>query len=57
MNNYNVKPAFKGYRGYPEVICVSINEEIVHGIPSTKKLIEDGDIVSVDIGIEYKGFF
>lgn len=57
MSKYNVKPAFKGYRGYPEVICVSINEEIVHGIPSTKKIIKDGDIVSVDIGIEYKGFF
>jgi methionyl aminopeptidase len=57
MSKYNVKPAFKGYRGYPEVICVSINEEIVHGIPSTKKIIKDGDVVSVDIGIEYKGFF
>jgi len=57
MSKYKVKPAFKGYRGYPEVICVSINEEIVHGIPSTKKIIKDGDIVSVDIGIEYKGFF
>lgn len=57
MENYNVKPAFKGYRRYPEVICVSINEEIVHGIPSKNKYIRSGDIVSIDIGIEYNGFF
>lgn len=57
MKDYDVKPAFKGYRGYPEVICVSVNEEVVHGIPSKNKYIKSGDIVSIDIGIEYKGFF
>ncbi|HOJ93058.1 MAG TPA: type I methionyl aminopeptidase [Dictyoglomaceae bacterium] len=57
MKEYKVKPAFKGYKGYPDVICISINEEIVHGIPSQKKVIKDGDIVSIDNGIEYEGFF
>lgn len=57
MKEYKVKPAFKGYRGYPEVICVSINEEIVHGIPHKNKYIKSGDIISIDIGIEYEGFF
>ncbi|MCX7846166.1 MAG: type I methionyl aminopeptidase [Dictyoglomaceae bacterium] len=54
---YGAKPAFKGYRGYPEVICVSINEEIVHGIPKKNKKLKNGDIVSIDIGLEYKGFY
>jgi len=52
----NVKPAFKGYRGYPACVCVSINEEVVHGIPGPK-MIKDGDIVSLDIGIIHNGFF
>ncbi len=50
------RPAFKGYRGYPASVCVSINEEVVHGIPG-ERILEEGDIVSVDIGVEYKGFF
>lgn len=48
-------PAFKGYRGFPASICASINEEIVHGIPSKRKLAE-GDILSVDIGVRYQGY-
>ncbi len=48
-------PVFKGYRGYPKSICTSINEEIVHGIPSQRKL-RDGDILSVDIGVEYNKY-
>lgn len=52
----NVKPAFKGYRGYPSCVCISINEEVVHGIPSERKL-NDGDIVSLDVGIIYKGYY
>ncbi|MFA4842709.1 MAG: type I methionyl aminopeptidase [Candidatus Omnitrophota bacterium] len=52
----NVMPAFKGYKGYPAVICTSVNEEIVHGIPSARKL-KSGDIVSLDLGINYQGFF
>lgn len=50
-------PAFKGYRGYPASLCVSINEQVVHGIPSKKVIIKDGDIVSVDFGVNYKGYF
>ena len=53
----NAKPAFKGYRGFPGTLCVSVNEEVVHGIPSRKKKLKGGDIVSVDFGTEYKGFF
>jgi len=48
--------AFKGYRGYPANICASVNEEVVHGIPSERKL-KEGDIVSVDIGVKYKGYY
>jgi len=51
----NAKPAFKGYMGYPASLCVSVNEEIVHGIPSDR-VIKEGDVVSVDFGAIYKGF-
>jgi len=53
---YGVKPAFKGYQGFPAVLCTSINEEIVHSAPSKRRLME-GDIVSLDLGILYKGFY
>lgn len=49
-------PSFKGYMGYPASICISINSEVVHGIPSKKKIILDGDIVSIDFGIVHKGY-
>lgn len=49
-------PAFKGYRGFPSVICTSVNEEIVHGIPGQRQ-IKEGDIISLDLGINYRGFF
>lgn len=49
-------PSFKGYNGYPGSICVSINSEVVHGIPSRKRKIYEGDIVSIDIGAIYKGY-
>ena len=52
-----MEPAFKGYSGYPASICVSINDEVIHGIPSTNRVISDGDVVSVDLGIKYKGLF
>ncbi|WP_446008773.1 type I methionyl aminopeptidase [Candidatus Electrothrix sp.] len=51
------KPAFLGYRGFPASLCVSINEQIVHGIPSKKVKVRDGDIVSVDFGVIYNGFY
>jgi len=50
-------PAFKGYRGYPASICVSINEQVVHGIPSTAVILKDGDIVSIDMGVLLDGFY
>jgi len=53
----NAQPAFKGYRGYPKSLCVSINEQVVHGIPSKKVVLREGDIVSIDFGVQYKGFF
>lgn len=51
------EPAFKGYRGFPASLCVSINEEVVHGIPSGKVILKEGDIASVDFGVKYKNFF
>jgi methionyl aminopeptidase len=51
-----VKPAFKNYRGYPRSICISINDEIVHGIPTHRRL-RDGDLVSIDFGVRYDGYF
>jgi methionyl aminopeptidase len=53
----NAVPAFKGYRGFPGSLCVSINEEVVHGIPSRKRKLKKGDIVSVDFGTLYKGYY
>lgn len=51
------KPAFKGYRGFPGSLCVSVNEEVVHGIPSRKKKLKKGDIISIDFGVLFKGFY
>lgn len=48
-------PSFLNYEGYPASICISVNDEVVHGIPSRRKL-KDGDVVSIDIGVEYKGY-
>ena len=50
------KPAFKGLYGFPGSICTSINDEIVHGIPSRKRVLREGDIVSIDVGVGYRGF-
>lgn len=49
--------AFKGFSGYPASVCVSVNDEIIHGIPSEDRVLQEGDLVSVDLGIKYKGFF
>ncbi len=51
------KPAFKGYKGFPANVCVSINNEVVHGIPSNRREVKSGDIVSIDIGVIYDGYF
>jgi methionyl aminopeptidase len=49
------QPAFLGYYGFPDVLCVSVNDEVVHGIPNSKKIIQNGDIVSMDFGVVYQG--
>jgi len=57
MKELGAKPAFKGYYDYPCVLCTSINEEIVHGIPSEKRTLKAGDIVSVDCGVVVDGYY
>jgi methionyl aminopeptidase len=57
MKELGAKPAFKGYNDYPCVLCTSINEEIVHGIPSEKRVLKAGDIVSIDCGVVVEGFY
>lgn len=56
IRSYNCIPSFKNYEGYPASICVSVNDEVVHGIPSEKHILQDGDIVSLDAGVIYKGY-
>lgn len=53
---HKMKPTFKGYGGFPAAACVSVNEEIIHGIPSERRILKEGDIVSVDIGGTYHGY-
>ncbi|MDI3328213.1 MAG: type I methionyl aminopeptidase [Alicyclobacillaceae bacterium] len=55
IRKHGAVPSFKGYHGYPASICVSVNEELVHGIPG-KRVLEEGDIVSIDIGASYHGY-
>ncbi|MBF0532098.1 MAG: type I methionyl aminopeptidase [Candidatus Omnitrophica bacterium] len=57
MAQQGVKAAFKGYRGYPGYVCISINDEVVHGIPNEQRRIQTGDIVSLDMGIVYQGYY
>jgi methionyl aminopeptidase len=52
----DAKPSFKGYRGFPASICASINQEVVHGIPSKKRVLQEGEIIAIDVGATYKGF-
>ena len=52
----NASATFRGYNGFPEAVCISLNDEVIHGIPSRKRKIADGDVVSVDIGATYKGY-
>ena len=51
------KPAFKGLYGFPASACISVNEEIVHGIPSAKRVIKAGDLVKLDVGVQFEGYF
>jgi methionyl aminopeptidase len=54
---HRARPAFKGYRGYPGSVCTSINQEVVHGIPSPSRRVKEGDILSMDFGVELNGYF
>ena len=56
MKEAGVVPAFKGYRGYPACACVSVNEEVIHGMPGSRA-IKDGDVVGIDIGLIHKGYY
>ena len=57
MKELGAVAAFKGYRGYPCVLCTSLNEEVVHGIPSKSRVLRDGDIVSIDCGVVVNGYY
>jgi len=50
-------PAFKGYHGYPATICASVNEEVIHGIPSGRRILNEGDVISIDVGASLDGYF
>ncbi|MCI8327095.1 MAG: type I methionyl aminopeptidase [Lachnospiraceae bacterium] len=56
IRSYGCVPSFKNYQGYPASVCVSVNDEVVHGIPNKKHRLQEGDIVSLDIGLIYKGY-
>ena len=51
------QPAFKGYRGFPASLCISVNDQVVHGIPSPKRVLKNGDIVGLDFGVIYNGYY
>src|ERR1700685_2997047 len=57
IKELGAKPAFKGYYNYPFLLCTSVNEEIVHGIPSEKRVLRAGDIVSIDCGVVLDGYY
>jgi methionyl aminopeptidase len=50
-------PAFKGYHGYPATICASVNDEVIHGIPSGQRVLQQGDVISIDVGASLEGYF
>ena len=56
MSKYNATSCFLGYRGFPANICASINSELVHGIPRKDRILKQGDIISIDVGVRYRGF-
>lgn len=56
IRSYGCVPSFLNYNGYPASVCVSVNDEVVHGIPTDKRVIKEGDIVSLDVGVIYKGY-
>jgi methionyl aminopeptidase len=57
IHKKKARPAFKGYRGFPACLCISVNEEVVHGIPSPKRVLKKGDVVGLDFGVVYDGYY
>jgi methionyl aminopeptidase len=57
IRSRGARPAFKGYRGFPATVCISINEEVVHGIPSAQRYVKEGDIVGLDLGCIVEGYY
>ena len=57
IRSRGARPAFKGYRGFPATVCISINEEVVHGIPSARRYVKEGDIVGLDLGCIVEGYY
>lgn len=57
IRSHGAVPGFLGYNGFPNTLCISVNEQVVHGIPSSKVVLKDGDVVSVDCGTFMKGFY
>ena len=57
IKKFNAKSAFLGYNGFPEVVCISINDTVIHGIPKNNIYLKDGDIVSIDVGVNFNGYF
>jgi methionyl aminopeptidase len=57
IKELGAKPAFKGYHGFPACVCISVNQEVVHGIPSPKRVLKEGDIVGLDFGVVYDGWY
>lgn len=57
ISKYNAQPAFNGYKGYPATLCTSVNNKVVHTIPSKEEILKNGDIIGLDLGIKYKGLF
>jgi methionyl aminopeptidase len=55
--DFKVVPAFKGYHGFPATVCISVNSEVVHGIPSPKRVLREGDIVGLDFGVSHEGWY
>ena len=57
IRDHGAQPGFLGYQGYPKTLCTSVNQQVVHGIPSSSHVLKDGDIVSVDCGVLHPGIF
>lgn len=57
ISDAGATPAFKGYHGYPATICASVNEEVIHGIPSAQRVLREGDVISIDVGASLGGYF